>query len=268
MEENISMENQIVEETPVVQEEPLVTPAYEMTQEPPKKKKNLKPWLIAGISTLVVAAAVVLVLVFFVFNTYKTPVKLIEEVANAKKASAMYEGYANLLNGFCEDEYKEIMKILKKTEFYEDMIEGFEGQIEDNKDEYGSNYKLKYKIEEKEKIDKDDLKDVRDNMRDTGEEMLEDLNDLDDYDYEELADEMDISESQAKKVLKAEKEIAKILKKVKITEGYTLTLSIKTTGSELDDPMEDEMEINVYKINGRWVSDISLMVLTEILYMQ
>ena len=268
MEENISMENQIVEETPVVQEEPLVTPAYEMTQEPEKKKKNLKPWLIAGIGALVVVAAVVLALVLFVFNTYKTPVKLIEEFANAKKASAMYDAFADLNNGFCKDEMAEIMKIIKKTEVYDNIIDSFEYQIEENKEEYGSNYKLKYKIEDKEKIDKDDLKEIRDNMRDTGEEMLDELNDLDDYDYEDLADEMDISESQAKKLIKAEKEIAKILKKVKITEGYKLTVTIKTTGSELDDPIEDEMEINVYKINGRWVSDMSLMALSQMLFMQ
>ena len=264
MEENINITAEGAEETPIVQEEPLVTPAYEMAAEPKKKKKGLKFWLITGISALVAIAAVVLVLVFFVFNTYKTPIKLMEKTANAKKASTALEKYGENLNGFCEDEYQEIMKVLKKTDYYDDAKENFEETIEENKDEYGSNYKAKYKIVEKEKIDKDELRDYRDELRDAGEELLAEYEDMD---PEDIAYELDISESQAKKLLKAWKSVAKTMKKAKVTEGYTLTVELKITGSELDEAEEDEMEINVYKINGRWVSDVGLMVLAEVLYL-
>lgn len=258
MEENINIENEYVEETPVMQEVPLVTPAYEMAQEPKKKKKNLKAWLIAGISALVAIAAVVLVLVFLVGNTYKTPITLAEKAVNTKKASAGLDKQVATLNGFCEKEYKEIAKIIKKSDAYDNMLESYEEQIEYYKDEYGSNYKIKYKITDKEKIDKDDLNDLRDKIRDMGEEMLEEFEEIDSDYYEEIADELGISESQAKKIVKSMESVAKTLKKVKITEGYTLTVTETIKGSELDEPEEEEHEVEVYKVNGRWVSSSAL----------
>lgn len=258
MEENINIENEYVEETPAVQEVPLVTPAYEMAQEPKKKKKNLKAWLIAGIGALVAIAAVVLVLVFFVFNTYKTPIKLMEKANNAKKASAMYDRYIKMLNGFCEDEFQEYMEIIKKSESSDDIMGDFAETIEDNEEEFGDNYKIKYKIVEKEKIDKEDLKELQDGIRDSAKEWLSENEDVD---YEEVAYYEDLTVAQAKKLVKAQNGIAKILKKVKVSAGYTLTVNVTIRGSELDEPEEEEMEINVYKINGRWVSDYALMML-------
>ena len=260
MEENINVTNEYIEEAPVVQEEPLVTPAYEMAQEPKKKKKGLKFWLITGIGAAVAIAAIVVALVLFVFNTYKTPLALAEKAANNKKASVALDKQVAMLNGFCEDEYKEIVKVLKKSDYYEDMLEQYEEQIEYYKDEYGSNYKIKYKITNKEKIDKDELKELRDEIREMGEEMLYELEEADSDYYEEGADELGISESQAKKIVKAMKSVAKTLKKAKITEGYTLTVTETIKGSELDEPEEDEYEIEVYKINGRWVSSSALFL--------
>jgi hypothetical protein len=257
MEENINIENEYVEETPIVQEEPLVTPAYEMAAEP-KKKKNLKTWLIAGIGALVAIAAVVLVLVFLVGNTYKTPITLAEKAANTKKASAAIDKQVATLNGFCEKEYKEIAKILKKSDAYDDVLESYEEQIEYYKEEYGSNYKIKYKITDKDKIDKDELKELQEKIRDMGEEMLYEYEEADSDYYEEIADEMGISESQAKKILKSMESVAKTLKKAKVTEGYTLTVTETIKGSELDEPEEEEYEVEVYKINGRWVSSSAI----------
>jgi predicted tellurium resistance membrane protein TerC len=250
-----------VQETEEVFPEDEVTETVEMPEEPKKKKKGLKFWLITGISAAVAIAATVLVLVLFVFNTYKTPIKLMEKSANAKKASAVLDRRIEMLNGFCEDEYKEIAKIMKKSDNYEDTLEYYEESIDYNKDEYGSNYKIKYKIVDKEKLDKDELREVRDSIREDGERQLEDWQDMDDEDYEEAAEELGITKSQAKKYYKERESVAKTLKKAKVTEGYVLTVSVTITGSELDEPEEDEYEISVYKVNGRWVSSGALSML-------
>lgn len=257
-----------VQETEEVIPEDELTEVFEMPEEPKKKKKGLKFWLITGISAAVAIAATVLVLVLFVFNTYKTPIKLIEKQANAKKASAVLDGRVKALNGFCEDEYKEMLKIMKKSDNYEDTLEYYEESIDYNKDEYGSNYKIKYKIVDKEKLDKDELREIRDTIREDGERQLEDWEDMDDEDYEDAADAMGITKSQAKKYYKAMESVAKTLKKAKVTEGYVLTVSVTITGSELDEPEEDEYEISVYKVNGRWVSSSALSMLLYYNYLQ
>ena len=256
--EETAVEEPTAEEV-VLQEE--TTEAYELPEEPKKKKKGLKFWLITGISVAVAIAAVVLALVLFVFNTYKTPISLQQKYANAKKASTMLDRRVEMLNGFCEDEYKEILKIAQKSDNYEDVLESCEEQIEYMQDEYGENYKVKYKVVDKEELDKDELREVRDTIRERGEQRLEDVEDLDDEDYEEGAEELGITVSQAKKYAKAMESIAKTLKKAKVTEGYVLTVSVTITGSELDEPEEDEYEVSVYKVNGRWVSQEALMML-------
>lgn len=250
-----------VQETEEVVPEVEVTETFEMPEEPKKKKKGLKFWLITGISAAVAIAATVLVLVLFVFNTYKTPIKLIEKQANAKKASAVLDGRVKALNGFCEDEYKEILKIMKKSDNYEDILESCEEEIEYMQDEYGENFKVKYKITDKEKLDKDELREVRDEIRERGEMRLDDFEDLDDEDYEEGAEALGITKSQAKKYAKALESVAKTLKKAKVTEGYVLTVSVTITGSGLDEPEEEEYEVEVYKIDGRWVSSSALSML-------
>lgn len=78
--------------------------------------------------------------------------------------------------------------------------------------EYGDDYKVSYKITDKKKIDKDDLKDIEDEEN----EMLESL-DID---------------------------------KIEIKDGYELEVELKVKGSEDED--EDELEISVYKVDGRW----------------
>lgn len=224
--------------------------------QPPKKKKGKKFLLWGGIAAAVIAVAVAVFLILS--NTYKTPINIMEKQANAKKAGNPYDQRIEMLNGFCAKEQKAIYKIMKKADNYEDRLEdykdSFEERIEDREDEYGDNYKITYKIIDKEKIEKDELKEVRDEIRERGESMLDQYEDMDSDDYEEGADALGITKSQAKDIVKNLKAIGKKMKSVKVTDGYTLTVAITITGSELDEPEEQEQEINVYKVDGRWIS--------------
>lgn len=220
----------------------------------------------------VVLAVVVLVTLLFVgigaiTNNCKTPVKIMQKYANERKYYESTDMTVELLNGFGEKEVKAFVKLYEDSEDYEDNLEDakdrFEESIEDKKDEYGKNYKYTYKIIDKEKLDKDELKEFRDNLRnraDNYEEQIEETEDFDSDDWEEFADVLgfDGNKSKAKTLVSALKNLRKLYKNAKVTAGYKLTVEIVITGSELDEPDKTEMELNVYKVNGRWTTSRSV----------
>jgi hypothetical protein len=150
------------------------------------------------------------------------------------------------------------------TEDYEDEIEDaeafFEESIEEMKEEYGSNYKYSYIIEEKEELDSDELRDFRDDLREVAENLKSLTDRTDDYDsdeWEDFADDMgfDGDKSKAREFISAVDDLRKVYKTAKVTDGYRLWVTVELDGSELDEPEEEEMEICVFKVNGRWVSE-------------
>lgn len=223
-----------------------------------EKIKSVPKKIWIGIGAGVAAILALIIVLSIVTNTYKTPIKLMQAEANNKKASAMMNKQVAQLNGFCEKEYKAISKIMKKSENYDDQLEAFEEEIEANKERYGDDYKFKYKVVEKEKIDKDDLKDFQKELRSGGKAMLNNYDDLDSDDYETLADVLGLTKAQAKKLVKEQISIAKTLKTAKVTAGYELTVEVTITGSEVEDEEPIERTINVYKVNGRWVSQSAI----------
>lgn len=232
------------------------------------------------LGAIVLAAVIAIVAVFVVIgnvtNNYKTPIKVMQKYDNKKTYYDESETMVAMLNGFCEKEIKAYVKLMKSSEDYKDELadakEDFKDTIADLKDEYGNNYKYTYKVVEKEKIDKDDLKDVRDNLRDLADKYEDALDALDEYeseDWEELADQMglDGNKSKAKKIKDIMKGIRKELKGAKVSAGYELEVVKTLKGSELDEPIETEMTIKVYKVNGRWVSDNALSIVAMFAYM-
>lgn len=219
------------------------------------KKLPIKMIAILGVAAVAVIAVVALVISMFT-NTYKSPVEAALKSRNAKSYSAYEKNQYAGLNGFCESEAKAIVNIMKKSDDYDkdDVKESFEESIDEMKDEYGSNYKYSYKIEDKEKIDKDDYKDFEDEIQEAAKDMLDEIKDMDSDDIEEMADALGISKSNAKKLIKEYESICKKLKKAKISAGYELEITWKLTGSELDEPEENESTMTVYKIGGKWVS--------------
>lgn len=158
------------------------------------------------------------------------------------------------LNGFCEKEYKQILKIMKKSDDYDkdEVKEAYEEFREMLEDEYGKNFKIKAKLDDKDKLDKDEVRDFEKELHDEGKTMLLFLEMYDDRDgIEELADEMGISKSQAKKYVKAMKDIATKMKKANVTAGYELEYDVTIDGEDYEGLDSD---ITVYKIDGRWVN--------------
>ena len=217
-----------------------------------------KVWI--GIGAGVAALIAAIVLIAILSNTPTTPIKLYFKAQNNKKASKTVTLDLEQYNGFLEKEYKEILKLQKKSEGgkenLEDQEEYAEEEIEYLKDKYGDNYKYSYKVIEKEKLDKDALKAAKDSIKSQGKSiknMVENTEDWDSDDWADAAEEMDLTKSQAKSYYKIMKTIGTTMSKAKVSDGYKITVEVKITGSELDEPEEYEDTFYVLKVNGRWV---------------
>lgn len=259
-------------ETEVAAEENAVTEETEAPtkEQPPedseqKVKKGLvcisKKVLIPVVAVLVAVAIALPIISVVLSNTYKTPVKVMEKLENKRKISDLTTEYAKLTNGVGEKEFRKIFGIMKKSEQYEDLMdvvyESFEESIESNEDEYGKNYKISYKIEDKDELEKSDLKKIKQQFKNAAEnlsEMIEEAEDFDSTDWEDMAEELGITKAQAKQLVKEIENLCEVFKKVEVTKGYELAVTSTITGSELDEPEEDEATLYVYKVNGRWIS--------------
>jgi len=220
-----------------------------------------KVWILAGAA---IAALIVVCVVFSILsNTPSAPINAAEDVLNAKSVTKMIDKVPSVLNGFGESEAKKIIKILKKSDQYADIIEDAEDAYaemrEELEDEYGKNFKIKFKVTEKEELEKEDNKIFRDQLRRIAD-LGEQLEDMDSDDYEDMADTLGITKSQAKDMVKALESFCKDCKKAKVTKGYELTVVASITGSEVDEPDENELTIRVFKVDGRWVPDVFSLV--------
>ena len=267
MEDNLRYE-EIVETLRDDGQEGVYTEERESTGIPATKKRNWKAFLkwqylvIVG----VLLVGIVLGSIFGIRalnNNYKTPLKaLTMAYSNREWTESGVKKLDELcMNGLAANEFKELYKVFTQSElldedFIEDYIDLWNEDVEDMQDQYGEDYKVKITVEDKEELDKDELKAFKTTIKEIGENWVDAFEDYESEDYEDVAEELDISKSEAKEFVKDLLAIGKIYKKVTVTEGYALDLLITYTGSELDDPEEIEETINVYKVNGRWISDV------------
>ena len=250
-------------ETPAAPEVPANGGAKALKKAKPflDKVKSLpkKVWIAVAAAVVVLVGAIVLI--GALNNTPTTPIKLMVNAMNNKKTPKSLDYNVKLLNGFLEDEVKEIYKVLAKTDLGEELLEyvqeSFEENVEYYQEQYGDNYKGSFKVENKEKLEKSDLREMRDYFKEAAEsleEMIEETEDWDSDDWEDAADEVGMTKSQMKSFVKALEKLAKAMKKVDVTDGYELDVVYKITGSELDEPEEQEDTVYVFKVNGRWIS--------------
>lgn len=238
--------------TPV--EAPAANPVKDLIQKIMGDKKLLMA-AAGGVLVLIIALIVIISLAKGP-NKVTTPLDLQMDLQNAKNYKSYEKAQLKVTNGLADDEMEDITKILKKSSEYdvEDLKEDFEDGVEDLVDEYGKNYKFYYEIEDKDKIEKDDLKDIEDDLQDSARDSYKDIKDTDEDDIEDLADMLDIKESDAKKLINIMVKYYKGLKSAKITDGYELEVTYYVDGKELDEPKElREVTIEVYKVDGKWV---------------
>lgn len=195
-------------------------------------------------------------------NTYETPFQLAVTFRNSKTFSE--SGNLAILNGFCEDEMNKLMKAVGGTYTEEDFYD----VIDNYKSEYGEDYKFSYEITDKTKLDKDDIEAYQDEFRTCAAdatEYIDAIADFDDEDWEALAEVFELDVAASKKAVNIIKDIQAILEDCKVTEGYNVNFSFIASGSNLEEDEVNENEVDVIKINGRWVAasdvdDVAAMV--------
>lgn len=220
-----------------------------------KEKKNLLIGIGAALIVLILAIAV---LPNLFGGSYKTPVKNLISMQSQKKADPE-ERFVNSMGGYGKSELKKMYKILSSSDNFDDYKEDLEDNYEDfldnMEDEYGKRWKLSYKIEDKDKLDKDDLKDAKDMIKSTGSALADwadGILDMDNDDLKDTADEMGLKKDDLKKLAQIAKDLGKKLKKAKVTAGYDLEVNIRIKGS--DDEDDNDIDMTVVKVDGKWVS--------------
>ena len=223
-----------------------------------------KAWII-GAGAICAAAAAVIV-VSLLGNTYKTPVSWAEKMQNSRSAEKLIALSQDSVAGFLGEDLETIMEVMQTTDAYEILldyaIEQYdEGTVEDWIDIYGEDYKYTFEVEDKERLDRDDLKAYKSELTEIANHWLDAVErvgmvvSLDDF-----ADHLGVSKAKARKFLSAFESVMKELKSADITDGYELSILITVDGEELDDPEEESRTMCVYKINGHWISEDILMI--------
>ncbi len=239
---------------------PVMDPALQYTYEPAPQPKKKPIKTIITILIIVLSLVVVGVLGYFIYdavtNTPEKAVELLEDFANDLSEEGWINNTAKIRNGFAEKETEELFKIIKKSEIYDELEDLEEYLAEGIEDNYGDDFKISIKVTDKDRLDKDDLKDFRDDLRDFADDLDEIIDRAEEDGLDDIADEgFDGNMSKAKKLIRCLEDLRDVYKKAKVTDGYEVEVEATITGDELDEDIENETSFNVYKINGRWVID-------------
>lgn len=239
-------------ETPIATEQ---APQTEAPAEPKKKKTGL----IAGLAAVAVVVIVVLVMIL-TSKPYLGPVKDFVKEINGKNTDYL-ELYQSLMPDFAAKElgkvYKQMQNSEELMESIEDSLEMYEKYYENATDEYGD-WKLTFEFKKAELLEDDEFETVQDAIEDyyrnnsfsynidTWEAIIDDEDDLEDF-----ADELEMTEKQAKALLNSYIKFYSIYKDVEVTEVYEVKgkFIIKADGEEMD---TDTVKFYMAKVNGDW----------------
>ena len=240
-----------------------------------KKRPDWKKIAVIAAVVLVAAALIVgLCLLLFNSSSRTTPIKVLEKYANAKEIE-VETVVRDMIGGIEGNNAAKLIRLADDSDEFEDRFEELEEDAadahQDKRDEYGKNFKIRYKNDKEveEKLDRDELKDYKSDLKSLGEDYAalgKTLGKLKSGDLKDLAEDLDMDVKDVKACIECLKTIGQKLKGAEITEGYDLEYLITITGSELDEPEEDDGELTVLKINGKWDSTQGLSLLYSIYY--
>lgn len=125
------------------------------------KKKNV-------LAPIIAVAVVVILVLIVIFNLiagggYKKPIDNMMKSIETGKGKYIYKAMPEFLVEYRYDDDD-------KDEIYDALDESMEYVVEMLEDEYGDDIKLSYKVKDKEKIKKSDLKDLEEDIEDTYDE--------------------------------------------------------------------------------------------------
>lgn len=218
--------------------------------------KNPLVWIIAG------GALVLLLLIgivcMFTRDSYMSPVKDFMSAVNKRETNSI-KVVGTLTPDFATKAMNKVVSKAKKSEDFQDMLEDsaeyLEEYYEEADDELGK-WKLTFEKKKASKMDEDDLEDLQDaleNSEDYIERMLDQYEDIldDDDDLEDFADDADLSEGQAKAVLKEFINYFKKYEKIEVTDAYEVKGKFVVKAGK-DTYETDSVTLILIKVNGDW----------------
>lgn len=229
-------------------------------QTPVNNNKKALIYAGAAAGALVVLILLIVLLSSVFGGSYKKPIKKSIALINKKVENDLE--YSKWCQSALDQELMEVRADIIKS-YKEDAEETYEDAIDELKDQFGNNFKIKYKIKDADKMDKDDLEEMQDDL----EEYIEYLEDSEDTvmdRIDDLCDEEDISSSKQKKLEKAYENYFKKIGKSKITAAYEVELECTIKGSE--DEEDFDLEVIIVKLNGDWILYGGGITPREILY--
>lgn len=222
-----------------------------------KIDKKLYPVLLAAPVALIVLLLVVIIAVSS-SGGYMSPMNDYLKLVNKKTTD-----YTKISTSLAPDFRVKLMKNIYNSDLeqIEDVLENNADSLEDIydaiDDEY-DNWKIGFKTKSKEKLDKGDLEDYEEALNDYYDDYLEDSKDTledtleDDDDLEDYADNLDLSEKEAKSYIKSFIKYYESFEDVKVTAGYEIKGKF-TIKADKDDWESETVRVIVLKVNGDWV---------------
>lgn len=213
-----------------------------------------------GIIVCLLAAVVIIVILRACFGGKPTtPLNNIQKIIN-KQETDITKIVDATTPGFVSDAYKDMLKVLKGNKQYKkemkEILKNSEDQMDDlwanmfdhYEDKYGKNVKISYKVKKKEKLTKDEKKSISE-----GYAAFADLSSGVTACIENLDKCTELSDKEINKLVKIVEKLEKKLEKIKVTDGYLMTVDVITKGKDDDD--SEKVDIVVIKVDGDWTID-------------
>lgn len=213
--------------------------------------KNKKIMILCPLAIVLIIGIVIALSILT--NNYMTPVKFLEKYENTGSYSTI-DYIIDSNGGLAKNELKKIWKILIKSDDVKEVVEEFE---EDRSKEYqryldsNPNYKVKLKIVNKDKLEKEDLKKYRELLQDYVYDIQDAVDETEEFtsaDWNDIAEEMGLLKNEAKDLIKGFEKLAKKYGRIEVTKGYNLKIE-----RILDEGIPRKYNIVVIKVNGKWM---------------
>lgn len=214
--------------------------------------KNKKVLIGAAAAIVVVVIAVIIGVSVSSANSYKAPINNLVKLINQQNTNIT--AYQKLIaDPFTVKLYQS--SVLQKSESYTDFLDECKDDLEEFYDDIPGFKITKCDISSAKEMSKSDLNEIKNQLpsKSSLKTLIEKIEDYDDGDYAKLADRMDITEGDARKLAKAMIDYYKGLSDVEITEGYKLTIRLYAAYDGDKDMAEKVQNVRVVKMNGTWI---------------
>ncbi|MCR5249999.1 MAG: zinc ribbon domain-containing protein [Lachnospiraceae bacterium] len=223
----------------------------------PQKKNNL-PIIIGAAAGGFAVLLILVIVIISSLGAYKKPINKLVSLANSKSTNV--SSYLDAVTpSYVSKAYNDALGLLKKgdakTELQDAIDDAFSDVFDEFEDDYGKNWKIKAEFRKAKKLSKKKIEDLQDNW-DSLKKTLKDL-DMDDEDFwENISDTLDDEYDTEIDTAKAAKIAEALLDGIGDTEikaAYEVKVKLTIKGKEDED--DNDLVVNVVKINGKWIID-------------